>query len=76
MPFPNKYGINMSSFDKVIEKQQIAWRKLHITTDECGIQNGKKRPWILPQYLWIEGLWEPIRKTLPIYLADSTHKCN
>ena len=58
----------MKDFDKQIEEQQVAWRKLHIATGELGIQNGKKRPWILPQYLLLEGLREPIRKTLPIYL--------
>jgi hypothetical protein len=40
----------------------------HIVSDEMGVQNGKKRPWILPEQLWAEGLWEGIKAALPEYL--------
>lgn len=62
----------MTTFDKQIEAQQIAWRNQYIDTQEMGVQNGKKRPWILPEQLWAEGLWDGIKKTLPEYL-ESEH---
>jgi len=60
----------MTDFDNQIEVQQIAWRKKSITSKEMGVQNGKERPWILPQHLWMEGLWDGIKKTLPAYLEQ------
>jgi hypothetical protein len=58
----------VSDFDKRMEKQQIEWRKSNISTKEMGVQNGLKRPWILPENLWKEGLWERIKDSLPEYL--------
>ena len=58
----------VSDFDKHVAKQQIEWRKSNISTEEMGVQNGLKRPWILPENLWKEGLWERIKDSLPEYL--------
>ncbi|MFC1737971.1 hypothetical protein ACFL1G_02850 [Planctomycetota bacterium] len=58
----------MTNFDKQIADQQVRWRKNNIDTEEMGIQNGLKRPWILPENLWKEGLWEGIKESLPKYL--------
>jgi len=60
-----------SSFDEVIQQRQVNWRKKNITTDEWGVQNGKKRPWILPPHKWKDGLWEQIRESLPAYLEKA-----
>lgn len=59
----------MSAFDKSIEAQQVEWRKRYIASSEMGIQNGKRRLWILPEHLWAEGLWDGIRTSLPEYLT-------
>lgn len=68
----------VSDFDKHVAKQQIEWRKRNISTEEMGVQNGLKRPWILPENLWKEGLWERIKDSLPEYLKKEEvqrHKC-
>ena len=64
-----------TEFDRHVERQQVAWRKRHVTSQEHGVQNGKARAWILPKGLWEEGLWAGIRSgtagSLPEYLAAS-----
>ena len=40
---------------------QVAWRRRFVSTPEPGTQNGKTRPWILPEENWVEGLWPGIR---------------
>lgn len=65
----------MSDFDTYIERQQVSWRQKHISNQEWGEQNGKKRPWILPKELWEEGLWPGIcsdsAHSLPDYLEQN-----
>ena len=58
----------MTNFDKQTADQQVKWRKEHIETEEMGVQNGLKRPWILPDNLWKDGLWVGIKESLPEYL--------
>lgn len=58
----------VSDFDKHVAEQQIEWRKSNIATEEMGVQNGLKRPWIVPDNLWKEGLWNGIKGSLPEYL--------
>ena len=58
----------MTKFDKQIADHQVGWRESNIATKEMGIQNGVKRPWILPANLWKEGLWEGIKVSLSEYL--------
>lgn len=60
-----------SGFDNVVQQRQVNWRKKNISTDEMGIQNGMKRPWILPWDKWKDGLWEQIRESLSAYLEES-----
>lgn len=60
----------MGKFDRIIEEQQVEWRKQNIEPKEWGIQNGKKREWILPERLWADGLWDGIAQTLPKYLQQ------
>jgi len=50
---------------------QTQWRRNNLENQQPGMQNGKKRPWILPRKLWQEGLWTGIRSgknSLPAYL--------
>ncbi len=65
-----KFSKMASDFDKHVAKQQIEWRKSNISTEEMGVQNGLKRPWILPENLWKEGLWKRIKDSLPEYLKE------
>jgi len=58
----------MSDFDSDVERRQVNWRLKHISNQEHGKQNGVKRPWILPENLWKEGLWDGIKDSLPEYL--------
>jgi len=44
-----------------MEEQQVSWRAKHVASDEHGNQNGKTRPWILPEELWEEGLLPSVR---------------
>ena len=60
----------MNNFDKQIETQQIEWRKSHIISKDWGYQNGKKREWILPENIWVDGLWEGIKQSLLEYLEQ------
>ena len=50
-----------NSFDQEMNTAQVAWRKHHVKTHEQGWQNGKQRPWILPDTQWEDGLWPGIR---------------
>jgi hypothetical protein len=63
-----------TNFDKQIEEQQVKWRKENIDTEEMGFQNGKQRPWILPENLWEEGLWPNVKESLPRYLKIQKSK--
>ena len=69
-----------TDFDKQIEGQMIEWRRGNINTDELGVQNGLERPWILPERLWTDGLWDGVKESLPAYLEETgvqKHKgCN
>ena len=62
----------MVTFDDQMKSHQTEWRRNHVASKECGQQNGRRRPWILPQELWEEGLWPGIRSgsdnSLPAYL--------
>ena len=49
------------SFDREMENHQTEWRACHVTSTECGVQLGRRRPWILPERLWEKGLWPGIR---------------
>lgn len=51
----------MSTFGAKMNAAQTAWRRRFVSTSETGIQNGKKREWILPEKNWVEGLWPGIR---------------
>lgn len=58
----------MSDFDADVQRRQVDWRLKHIGNQEHGKQNGVERPWILPENLWKDGLWEGIKDSLPEYL--------
>jgi len=59
------------NFDKSCEQRQLKWRKQNISNNEMGVQNGLKRPWILPQNNWKDGLFLQIRDSLPVYLEEN-----
>lgn len=65
----------MGAFDTFMNGYQVDWRKSNLTSLEWGSQNGKHRPWILPNELWEEGLWPGIRSNsdhpLPGYLHQN-----
>ena len=52
-------------FDKEMNVAQVAWRKQHVKTAKHGRQNGKQRPWILPETRWEDGFWQKATLTLP-----------
>ncbi|MFH1370836.1 MAG: hypothetical protein ABII09_06075 [Planctomycetota bacterium] len=56
-------------FDEEVARQQVDWRTKHVQCKEQGVQNGLKRPWILPENHWKDGLWEGIKESLPKYLV-------
>lgn len=62
------------SFQQKMNEWQVAWRKGNVTSNEFGLQNGKRYEWILPSRLWEEGLWPGIRSgspdSLPEYLDE------
>ena len=62
----------MGTFYEQMNGHQTEWRRNHVASKEYGQQNGRRRPWILPQELWEEGLWPGIRSksdnSLPAYL--------
>lgn len=64
-----------ANFDRLMENHQTEWRSRHVTSTECGQQNGKRRSWILPRQLWEQGLWPSIRtdsdNSLRKYLDDN-----
>ena len=63
------------SFDRQMNRAQTVWRETNVATREQGLQNGKRRPWILPKDHWREGLWPGIRPgsepDLEKYLGDA-----
>jgi hypothetical protein len=59
------------SFDKAVQERQINWRKKYISTTEMGVQNGVKRPWILPKDNWKDGLFKDVRDNLLDYLKKA-----
>lgn len=63
----------MRNFNDEMAQHQVGWRQQHMADQRHGMQNGQKRPWILPPELWEEGLWSGIRTgsacSLPAYLA-------
>lgn len=65
----------MPSFDRRMQDHQISWRKAHVESEKWGWQKGVSKPWILPKYLWEEGLWPGIRtrsgNSLPAYLEKT-----
>ena len=50
----------MTSFDSWMNRRQTKWRADHVVSQERGIQNGRRRRWILPLDAWEEGLWPGI----------------
>ncbi len=67
--------MNQIGFDMEMNTWMVTWRKDNIKDKRHGVQNGWKRPWILPGEIWEEGLWEGIRSksdnSLPAYLDDT-----
>ncbi len=65
----------MSDFDTLMESLQVEWRESHVDSKAHGYQNGHQRAWILPQALWEEGLWPPLRSdgdhSVPSYLSKN-----
>jgi hypothetical protein len=59
-------------FDEEVARLQVDWRTKHIQYKEQGIQNGLRRPWILPENHWKDGLWEGIKESLPKYLVKGS----
>lgn len=62
----------MDTFDAYMNTYQVAWRQSQNLPEGEGRQNGKQRPWILPEEHWQYGLWPEIRSgsahSLPDYL--------
>ena len=50
----------MNDFASWMNRHQTNWRADHVLSQECGSQNGRRRPWILPTDAWEEGLWPGI----------------
>ncbi|MFC1744443.1 hypothetical protein ACFL35_10655 [Candidatus Riflebacteria bacterium] len=68
----------MQIFQSEMEKHQIKWRKNNIENQEWGvydIEDGKIYEHVLPEEIWEEGLFRPLRKNgkIPLnsYLVDN-----
>ena len=61
--------ISSINFIEEQRKQQIGWRKAHISSSEWGWQNKRQYEYIIPRDLWKEALWDGIRTELPSYLT-------
>ena len=60
----------MLSFDRDMEEMQVRWRERNVATQEQCLQNGVRRPWILPALRWEDGLWPALRSRGRWPIAD------
>lgn len=61
----------MTGFDGLMTARQIAWRKSFDSACEPGWQNNRTYEHILPRERWRDGVWEPIRDALDVYLKET-----
>ena len=51
----------MKTFDECMEDRAVEWRKANVGDPRWGRWRGHHYPWVLPEGLWEEGLWQGIR---------------
>ena len=66
----------MLSFGKSMEDRQVNWRRSNISSAEMGTWRNDPYPWIVPERLWEEGLWEGIRSGSDNPLSEYLRKDN